>query len=119
MLHAEIPEDGYSAKCMPDMETTRIPIPFGISTCRRDDPCTPQAASTFTRKLLVIGLNVVRTSPGLSTQFAEAAVLLSRRGCDYKEAAAASILPRWFSSRYWNTWFNQFGIVDFCCCGGK
>ena len=101
------------------MVTTRIPIPFGTSTFRRDDPRTPQAASTFTRKLLVVGLNVVRTSPGLSTQFAEAAVLLSRLGCDYKEAAAASILPRWFSSRYWNTWFNQFGIVDFCGCGGK
>ena len=113
LLHEEIPEDGYSAKCVPEMVTTRIPIP------RRDDPRTPQAASTFKRKLLVLGLDVVRTSPGLGAQFAVAAMLLSRLGCDSKEAAAALILPRLFSTRYWDTWFNQFGIVDFCGCGGK
>jgi hypothetical protein len=40
-------------------------------------------------------------------------MLLSRIGREFEEAVAASIPPKWFSTRFWNRWFKQHGIVDF------
>ena len=95
---------------MPDMVATGSPIPLGVS-CH--DPYTPSAASTFTRALLAVGLDVVRTSPGLGTQLAVAAMRLSRIGRDFVVAAAATIPPTLLSIRYWNQWLDQFGTVAF------